>query len=405
MSSLITDTIREILMEEQQVCLPGIGTLRLSPQAAVASPIEGKVIPPSNRATFNSNLVLDDGRVLRSLKAIPILSETEAKMLLREYLKKVTENLDAGRSVTLEGIGRLFKHFDGEIRFTAGGENFSKDSFGLPDVELKPIVRAERQRRTAADPMLAGTATATATAGTTPPAEPAPPAPLRQTGSHKTRWQQIVYHPDLKQILWYVAVILAAVAILFLGYLLFQTLAANYDEQPLARRQAAPVVIDRPAPRDPLPAVDADRVVPDAPPRLRDERAQPEEVNTTSPNSGAATSSTTGKSTRTDEINGTGQNAAVSDPEPPSAPAGSPYNIAFIATGLYGSSANVTKNKGRINQAGYEAFDRREGRYTRVGVRVQYTNRKDLMETLRAVQRRYDDAFVMEINGEKVRID
>lgn len=392
MSSLITETIREILMEEQQVCLPGIGTLRLSPQAAVASPIEGKVTPPSDRATFNSNLVLDDGRVLRSLKEIPILSDTEAEMLLKEYLRNISDNLDAGRSVTLDGIGRLFKHFDGEIRFTAGGENFSKDSFGLPDVELKPIVRTERQRRTAADPMLAGTP---AVAGAV--AEPRVAAtPAERKEKPQTLWQQIIYHPDLKQILWYVTAILATAAILILGYLAIQTLADKYGDDPVARRETPPVVVQQPAPRAPMPAVDADRVVPDEPPRLNDARPAPV----------TETDNTVGETPAT-PLNSGG--ASTDNPAPaaapPSPPAGNTYNTAFIATGLYGSAANVTKNKGRINQAGFEAFERREGRYTRVGVRVQYTSQTDLMETLRAVQRDYSDAFVMEINGEKVRID
>lgn len=371
-------------MEDQQVCLPGIGTLRLSPQAAVASPIEGKVTPPSDRATFNSNLVLDDGRVLRSLKEIPILSDTEAEMLLKEYLKNISDNLDAGRSVTLDGIGRLFKHFDGEIRFTAGGENFSKDSFGLPDVDLKPIVRTERQRRTAVDPMLAGTPAAS---GVTP--EPRVGAtPTERDEKPQTLWQQIIYHPDLKQILWYVAAIMATAAILILGYLAIQTLADNYGDDPVARREIPQVEVQQPEPRAPMPAVDADRVIPDEPPRLNDARPAP-------------VTETENTATETPVTTTSPAPAAA----PPSTPAGNTYNTAFIATGLYGSAANVTKNKGRINQAGFEAFDRREGRYTRVGVRVQYTSQTDLMETLRAVQRDYSDAFVMEINGEKVRID
>lgn len=375
-------------MEEQQVCLPGIGTLRLSPQAAVISPIEGKVTPPSNRATFNSNLVLDDGRILGSLKEIPILSDQEAEHLMAEYLKDIRDTLDAGRSVSLEGVGRLFKHFDGEIRFTAGGENFSKESFGLPAVELKPIARSEKQRRTAADPMLAGTTDAAAVG--IPPRSTA-----TVTEKPKSTWQQIIHHQDLKQILWYVAAIMATVAILSLGYLLLKTVADNSGSDPMARVDAQPVKVTEPATRQPLPPVDADRVVPEEPPRLNDARsAEPAPFEQPEPGSTTSSPSPTAG-------NGTDE-PAVTDPPTQS---GTPYNIAFIATGLYGSSTNVSKNKDRISQTGFEAFARAEGRYTRVGVRVQYTERGDLMETLRAIQKQYDDAFVMEINGEKVRID
>ena len=382
MSSLINDTIREILMDEQQVCLPGIGTLRLNPQPAVVSPIEGRVVPPSQRATFNSNLVLDDGRILRSLQEIPVLTAAEAEALLNGYLRDIRDNLDGGRSVTVEGVGRLFKHFDGEVRFTAAGENFSKESFGLPAVELKPVVRSEKQRRAVADPILGGATGGTTTAD--PPPVATKPAP--------NRWQQFIHHPDLKPILWYIAAALATVAILILGYLALRSLAGVSDEAPLPRRERPPVVVEEPPRRQPLPPVDADRVVPDEPPRLGEtSQAQPEQRQ-------PAPTPVPDRTVTPDP--------ATSPPAAnPPVEANSPYNTAFIATGLYGSSANVTKNMNRITKLGYEAFSRREGRYTRVGVRVQYTTRPDLIETLRALQRRYDDAYVMEINGEAVRID
>lgn len=406
MSSLITETIREILMEEQQVCIPEIGTLRLSPQAAVVSPIEGRVTPPSDRATFNSNLVLDDGRILRSLRDIPVLTDSEAEMLLKDFLKNIKENLDAGRSVQLEGIGRLFKHFDGEIRFTAGGENFSKDSFGLPGVDLRPIARTEKQRRIAADPMLAGTG---AVAGRTPVTAKTNTPPVKP----QSKFQEFVNHPDLRQILWYVFAIMATFAILVLGYQVLKRLSDDSPATPVVRTEKPPVIVEEPPARTPLPPVDASRVVPDEPPRLSDARSTPAQPVPEQPEP-----NTTGNGVRTEDNQATGSDNPVTtqpintapEPEPEPAPTdaangGATYNTAFIAIGLYGSAANVTKNENRIRRAGYDAQSRREGRYTRVGVRVQYTTEEDMMETLRAIQRDYDDAFVMEVNGRKVRIE
>lgn len=399
MSSLITETIREILMEDQQVCLPGIGTLRLTPQPAVVSPIEGKATPPSNRASFNSNLVLDDGRILRSLEEIPVLTKEEAKHLLDEFLKNISDNLDAGRSVTLEGIGRLFKHFDGEVRFTAGGENFSKESFGLPNVELKPIARSEKVKASAVDPMLA-----TAATPLDPLAAPAPRRPGTEGTTKntpvKSKWEQFAHHPDLRQILWYIAAILAAIAIFTLGYFLLQTVIKSYAADPVPRTETVPVNVEEPAARTPLPPVDADRVVPDEPPRLNDARTRSQDEDPAPFEQPAATTSPPATAPSSVQDPTTTPPGATTPPTPPA----DPYSTAYIAIGLYGSSANVSKNKARINKAGYEAFSRPDGRYTRVGVRVRYTNRADLMETLRAVQKLYDDAYVMEINGEAVKI-
>ncbi|MEM6770713.1 MAG: hypothetical protein AAF597_09035, partial [Bacteroidota bacterium] len=335
MSSLITDTIREILMEEQQVCLPGVGTLRLTPQPAVVSPIEGKASPPSNRASFNSNLVLDDGRILRSLTEIPVLTSAEAKALLDEFLKNITDNLDAGRSVTLDGIGRLFKHFDGEVRFTAGGENFSKDSFGLPDVDLKPIARTEKTSAKPADPLLAST---TALDPLANPGTRVGSASSSAGNKPKSKWEEIIYHPDLKQILWYLVAALASIAILALGYLAIQTIIRNYADEPAARVADEPIIIEEPPARRPLPPVDADRVTPDDPPRLNEARqqstaAQPapfEQPQASEP--APATPSTASEPT-------TPPPPATSTQAPGNTSSG--YSSARIAIGLYGSRANV----------------------------------------------------------------
>lgn len=388
------------------MCLPGIGTLRLTPQAAVASPIEGKVTPPSDRATFNSNLILDDGRILQSLEEVPVLSPEEAKFLLTEFLKNIKDDLDAGRSVTLDGIGRFFKHFDGEVRFTAGGENFSKDSFGLPDVELKPIARAEKVRTAAigkptsggaVDPLAAPAAGAGAhTGGATTSGRS---TPAKKQG----KLAAVLNHPDLRQILWYVVAFLATIAILLTAYLLLQKVIKFYADEPVARVETPSLQVEEPPVRQPKPPVDADRIVPEEPPRLNEVRArttvqEPAPFEQPAPDTAKNPPASTSRTGVADETT----NVPTSTTPPP-APA-STYNTGYIAVGLYGSDANVTKNKQRINTAGYEAFSRADGRYTRVGVRVEYTNRADLLETLRAVQKIYDDAYVMEINGEPVRI-
>lgn len=374
MSSAITDTIRRILMEEEQVCLPGLGTLRLLPQPALISPIEGKALPPSEQVSFNANLVLDDGRLLRELKENDLLPAATAAYQLEEFLRNLRENLDAGRSVTLDGVGRFFKHFDGQLKFTAAGENFSKDSFGLPGLELKPIIRTEKQRRVAIeDPMLAG------------PGKAAQSAPAAAPTS---RVGVLLHHPDLRRILWYVAAVLGVILALCLLYLLGQTIGsalADDPKTPVARveedRSTPPPVI---APAPSANPVDARQVAPDEPPRLNTPESNP---TTSQPaNSEPATTQPENSTTvRTPSNSTNGQ------------------KVSLIATGLYGSSRNVEKNLQRIREAGYTPFSRAEGRFTRVGVRFEYQDDEDFFEALNAIRRRFsEDAFEMERNGEKV---
>ncbi len=369
-------------MEEEQVCLPGLGTLRLVKQPALISPLEGKAAPPSEQVSFNANLVLDDGRILRALEEREGLPHDEALQKLGEFLRNMQENLDAGRSFTVDGLGRFFKHFDGQISFTSGGDNYSKDSFGLPAIELRPIVRTEKQRRAAADPILANASTAPAAAPAKRRLDWA--KRFRSTPSGEGEKAGLLYNPELRKLLWWVAAGIGMLLALFVIFKLGQILlSSTTNADPIAQTDT-----NRPrVPKDrinvapgPKP-VDADQVAPDEPPRLSDpvEESQPY-VQPADPSAQDRSGDT--------EIN-----------VPPSTDTTAPDTadkIAYIATGMYGSQRNVEKNIDRIRGAGFETFARPEGRLTRIGARLEYSTQGELDAAVERLQRIYSDAFVMD---------
>ncbi|WP_044101711.1 HU domain-containing protein [Neolewinella persica] len=376
MSTTITDTIRHLLMEEDQVCLPGLGTLRLQPQPALISPMEGKALPPSELVTFNANLVLDDGRIVAALENSGAYTHSEASKSLEEFIRNMRENLDAGRSFTIEGIGRFFKHHDEQLKFTPAGDNFSKESFGLPGIELRPIVRTEKQRRAAADPMMAN------------------PQAAKDNGLNSTtrvrKRDVVLYHPELRKALWYVAAFLF-VLLVFAG--IYQVFQLSIDSVPDTPATEAPRLPSKDIPSNrvnvsPGPsAVEAETIKPEDPPRLGDDRVNQE------PTSSTPTTST--------PVEPDTQTTPAATPSFPAQTNGK--NIALIATGLFGSQRNVNKNIDRIEAAGFLSFSEPEGRYTRIGARLEYSTEDELQDALERVQRLFSDAFVMEINGEKVR--
>lgn len=336
MHTAVTTALRSILMEEGRVCLPGIGTLVAAQQPAVLSLIEAKALPPSARISFNANLVLDDGRLSREL-------DQGAEVL--RFLNHTRETLAAGHPIILEGIGKLYKHHDGEIRFSPGGENFSKDSFGLPAISVQPILRKEK-----------------------PPASA--PATKRKK-NRSARPARALKVPVLTQpqgrILWYAAGLTALVVGIFLIFRIagsFGVLfggdagARSTPEIPRERLNVAPR--ETPALAPPT-TVDANTVQPAPPPRLNE-----------APVSAA-----------------------------PANPA-APENVAVIAIGLFSRQRNVDKQTGRLQEAGYVPYTDKEGRNTRVGVTVTYRETAELARVLAAIRERYtEDAFVMRVNGEE----
>ncbi|MGB3799932.1 MAG: hypothetical protein WA952_08950 [Lewinella sp.] len=332
MHSAVTTSLRSLLMEEGRVCLPGIGTLLVVEQPAMVSLMEGKAAAPCARVAFNVNLVVDDGRLRREIGP----DDAEA------FVRQTRDSLDAGRTVLLDGIGKLYKHQSGEVRFSAGPGNFSKASFGLPAIDVKPIVRKEK---------------------TNAPTQAPDPARRQEVVPAPSGWQHR-YGGGL----WYAGGLAGLLFLLYLVFLLGGAISDQFvsdDEAAPARERVTPPATDRKRPA----AIDANRVQPETPPILG-ERQEP----LTSSDATQATTATTGS------------------------------NTAIIAIGLYARQRNVDKQVRRLTEAGYTPFTESIGRNTRLGIEVNYRDEGRLRQVLREIRARYtEDAFVMRVNGEERR--
>ncbi|NJB85383.1 cell division septation protein DedD [Lewinella marina] len=336
MHAPVTTALRSILMEEGRVCLPGIGTLLVVQQPALVSLIEGRASAPAARVSFNANLVVDDGRLARQVS-----NPDEVE----QFLRQTRQSLDAGRTVLLEGVGKLFRHPDGEIRFTPGGDNFSKESFGLPTLEVRPIVRKEKT-----------------------PEEPPRrrPKPVRQL-------QGSEFGRRYGSAAWYAAVLVGILTVIFLLFRLAGTISEEFGKQDPASVPRERLNVAPPTPRPAAPTIDANEVQPAPPPRINESPGTDPEMD------------------------------EVTAPAPPAAAAPT-QNVAIIAIGLFGRQRNVDKQTRRLSEAGYTPYTDQEGRNTRVGVRVTYDEVEELNRVLREIRARYtEDAFVMRVNGEDRR--
>ena len=236
MHSAVTTSLRALLMEEGRVCLPGIGTLLVVEQPAMVSLMEGKAAAPCARVAFNANLVVDDGRLRREVGADEAAG----------FVRQTRESLDAGRTVLLDGIGKLYQHQTGEVRFSPGAGNFSKDTFGLPDIDVKPIVRKEKPAATETE---------------------APPAPNQEVVPASPAW-----HQKYDGAAWYVAALLGLLLILYLLFRLGGAIgeALSSEDDPRVERTVSP---QTEAPSAEATTIDANTVRPEAPPRLNESGA------------------------------------------------------------------------------------------------------------------------------------
>lgn len=337
MPPTLPKAIKRLLMEDDRVCLPGIGTFLVAQQPAMISLLEGKAAPPSARVSFNSNLVVDDGRLQRELADYGSLEH---------FIGPLRQQLANGKVVTLDGIGKLYQQSGTtEVSFSTAGENLSKETFGLPPVTVQPIIRKEKSP--------------TATEATSRTTRRRQEKLVQTYGKHNS--------VDRRKALVYTFFAVATVTLLLLLII------------PGMRRDTAPAALTTTPPSKrinvpPPAAVDASAVRPEAPPRLNQTPAA------TSPEKIAPARA--GNSSRTQS--------------------GTPLkNTAIIVIGLYGRQRNVDKQTRRLEEAGYVPHTAPEGRNTRVGVKLEYTDDAELRRALADIRERYtEEAFVMRVNGE-----
>ena len=133
--------IADLLYDHDIVNLPGLGSFTGKYQSANIDHVQGKLHPPSKELSFNANLVLDDGVLVQYVQQKNLLSIEDAQMMVDDFIRKVREDLKNKKEVVFPKLVRLFRDYEGQLKFIAEGENFNTDSYGLPAVQFFPIRR------------------------------------------------------------------------------------------------------------------------------------------------------------------------------------------------------------------------------------------------------------------------
>lgn len=133
--------IAELLYEQQAVTIPGLGAFVTAYKPANIDQVEGKIMPPSKQISFNRNLLIDDGLLVKCLREKFHLSYGEAMRSVEEFATNVKETIERREIVTFAGLGRLYKDYEQNYQFLPDGVNFNADAYGLPTMDYFPIAR------------------------------------------------------------------------------------------------------------------------------------------------------------------------------------------------------------------------------------------------------------------------
>lgn len=133
--------LSELLFQQDQLAIPGLGTFELRPEPALVDQVQGQVGPPRRKLSFNAQRVLDDGKLVEYIARQRNITTGQAQEWLDKVLRQIKDALNEQEMVTLPGVGRLYRDYEKQVRFLTDNTNFNLDAYGLQPVAAEVIGR------------------------------------------------------------------------------------------------------------------------------------------------------------------------------------------------------------------------------------------------------------------------
>ncbi|HSH53121.1 MAG TPA: HU family DNA-binding protein [Bacteroidales bacterium] len=138
--------IKQLLIENQGVVIPGLGGFIAEYEPAAFDISENKFLPPTQKIHFNPKYSFSDKKLIDFIAQKEKIDKDKADLHLKEFVTQVKKQLKAGNHVDFPEIGTLHQNPKEEILFTRDKQsNLLAEAFGLKNLETKPIEQPVRK--------------------------------------------------------------------------------------------------------------------------------------------------------------------------------------------------------------------------------------------------------------------
>jgi nucleoid DNA-binding protein len=150
--------IKELLLEQDCVILPGLGGFVANYKSAEFDPASNTASPPSKQILFNTSLVHNDGLLYAHVSAKTGYGYKEVQEKAEVFIDRIRRDVGKGIKFQIEGLGYFYRDNEKRVLFTEeGNENLLVESFGLPFLQYKeyekPVINKYSAASTVADPL------------------------------------------------------------------------------------------------------------------------------------------------------------------------------------------------------------------------------------------------------------
>lgn len=135
---LISELLVELIMDNDRVSLPGMGSFIAEPAPSVFSDKATVIHPPYRRVIFRSKETWNDGLLEGKYAQKTGVREDKAKAYVEQFITALNAELELKKRVDFPGFGYMRINERGTNSFIIDKELFiSKDSFGLEPLQVK----------------------------------------------------------------------------------------------------------------------------------------------------------------------------------------------------------------------------------------------------------------------------
>lgn len=156
--------IKDFLLLNDGIVIPGFGGFISEYESAVFDISENKFLPPSKKLVFKPEFSFDDNKLAEFISHKEGIDKETAKKEIIQFVLQVKSDLSKKSTVSIKDIGVLTQSAKGDIVFEQDRNvNILTESFGLKSVKINPIsekkeskqeIKIKNQKRSLKKPLL-----------------------------------------------------------------------------------------------------------------------------------------------------------------------------------------------------------------------------------------------------------
>ncbi|KOY85815.1 hypothetical protein AD998_06320 [bacterium 336/3] len=139
---MVSQYIKELLQESDEVIVQDLGTFQTSYHSAEIHPATHAFTPPSKNINFNTKLKMSNFLLENYIAQKENIPVDTAKEEVQKFVSSLKVNLGIEKRIPLDILGDMVLQVSDELEFKQDKQiNLLNDSFGLPEIYAKPIER------------------------------------------------------------------------------------------------------------------------------------------------------------------------------------------------------------------------------------------------------------------------